>query len=143
MNYWTLRSRLSQLRWQLAGAWAGGWWRFWNLWLFTWKVDQDGDIMFVVANTVAFTKYKQSTLIRWFPKKLEEAPKRLPKPGDIWKIEFYNMLVDTNSSLFTPASDGVGWTLRRAGQMTALPIALDRAAQNGVDKGTVLRSDFY
>lgn len=36
--------------------------------MFKWCADEEGDITFVVAGVIGFTKYKNSTIIRWFPK---------------------------------------------------------------------------
>lgn len=41
--------------------------RFWH-WLFQWRSDEDCDLTFVVAGVIGFTKYKEHTVIRWFPK---------------------------------------------------------------------------
>lgn len=54
--YYSLLSNIRYVRYVV-------WWRFLNLWLFQWKVDQDGDIAFVIFNRLAFVKYKQSTII--------------------------------------------------------------------------------
>lgn len=34
-------------------------------WFFQWKVDEEGDIAFVVMNRMAFLKYKEHTLIKF------------------------------------------------------------------------------
>lgn len=44
-------------------------------WLFSWRQDGEGDLVFVVANRLAFTKYKEHTLVTWNGDKLEPAGK--------------------------------------------------------------------
>ena len=46
-------------------------------WFFKWNVDEDGDIVFSIANILHFLKYKEHTLVYFGKKKLTEAPKYL------------------------------------------------------------------
>lgn len=41
--------------------------RFWH-WFFQWQSDDEGDLTFVIAGVIGFTKYKEHTVFRWFPK---------------------------------------------------------------------------
>lgn len=48
--------------------------------LFQWCADEEGHITFVFWGVIGFTKYKTSTLIRWFPK----LPPALKYQGDAY-----------------------------------------------------------
>lgn len=44
-------------------------------WLFQWKQDEEGDIVFSVANRLHFLKYKEHTIIMFGKKEFQIAPK--------------------------------------------------------------------
>lgn len=44
-------------------------------WLFSWKQDEEGDIVFSVANSVHFIKYKEHTIVKFGKMNYAKAPK--------------------------------------------------------------------
>lgn len=44
-------------------------------WLFSWNVDEEGDIVFSVAKCIHFIKYKEHTIVKWGKRGYAEAPK--------------------------------------------------------------------
>lgn len=46
-------------------------------WLFSWNQDEEGDIVFSIAKTIHFIKYKEHTIIRFGKYDYKEAPKYL------------------------------------------------------------------
>ena len=44
-------------------------------WFFSWKQDEDGDLVFVICNRMAFVKYKEHTIIRFDGNKMMHAEK--------------------------------------------------------------------
>lgn len=44
-------------------------------WLFQWKQDEDGDIVFSIANRLHFIKYKEHTVVKFGKFDYQNAPK--------------------------------------------------------------------
>ena len=46
-------------------------------WLFSWKQDEEGDIVFSVVNRLHFVKYKEHTIVKFGKMNYSNAPKYL------------------------------------------------------------------